>query len=140
MSGRLRALLAGRFGRFLLVGGFAALVNFASRFAFNTAFSFRVSVVLAYLVGMVTAWVLSRHLVFGPSGRHPLHELGWFSLVNLAAVAQVWVISVGLAEYVFPAVGFGFHPYAVAHLIGISVPVVTSYLGHKHFSFRRAPR
>ena len=40
---------------------------------------------------------------------------------------------------IFPAVGFTWHGETVAHVIGVLVPVVTSYLGHKHFSFA-APR
>ena len=51
------------------------------------------------------------------------------------AVAQVWIVSVGLARFVFPAIGFTWHDETVAHVIGVLVPVVTSYLGHKHFSF-----
>ncbi len=125
------------FARFLVVGGFAAAVNFLSRFGFNVFFSFRVSVVLAYIVGMFTAFLLSRIFVFEPSGRHPAHEFFYFTLVNLLAVAQVWLISVGLAEYLFPALNFEFYPYAIAHFVGISVPVVTSYFGHKYWSFRK---
>jgi len=59
----------------------------------------------------------------------------WHTLVNLAAVAQVWVVSVGLARLVFPVAGFVWHAETVAHVIGVAVPVFTSYLGHKHFSF-----
>ena len=40
---------------FVAAGGFAALVNFLSRIVFNIWLSFETSVVLAYLVGMVTA-------------------------------------------------------------------------------------
>jgi putative flippase GtrA len=58
-----------------------------------------------------------------------------FALVNLAAVAQVWIVSVGLARLAFPAIGFTWHAETVAHVIGVAIPVFTSYLGHKHFSF-----
>ncbi len=133
----LERLLDNRFHRFLLVGGFAALVNFLARIALNQVMSFRWAVFVAYLIGMLTAYLLSRFFVFEPSGRHPAHELFWFSMVNIAAVAQVWLISVGLAEYLFPAIGFGFHPEAIAHAIGLAVPAVTSYFGHKTLSFAK---
>jgi putative flippase GtrA len=127
------------FMQFLLVGGVAALVNFLSRIAFNYFVSFAVAVVLAYLVGMTTAFILSKFYVFEKSGRHHLHELRDFTIVNLIAAVQVWLISVGLAEYAFPAIGFHFYAPEVAHLIGLGVPAITSYYGHKHFSFRKHP-
>ncbi|MEJ2390222.1 MAG: GtrA family protein [Gammaproteobacteria bacterium] len=127
------------FAQFLLVGGVSALVNFFARILINYLVSFSLAVVLAYLVGMVTAFVLSKLYVFERSGRHHLHELRDFTIVNLFAIVQVWVISVGLAEYVFPAMAFTYHAHDVAHLIGLSVPAVTSYFGHKYFSFRKHP-
>ena len=136
----MKLVLQSEFLRFLVVGGFAAGVNFISRIIIDEVVSFRWAVFLAYLVGMLTAYLLSRWLVFEPSGKHPGHELFHFTLVNLAAVAQVWLISVGLAEYLFPFLGFSFYSYEIAHLIGLAVPAVTSYFGHKHFSFRRVDR
>lgn len=135
---RLRQVWNHRFARFLLTGGLAALVNIGSRFWFSTAMSYGWAVLAAYLCGMTTAWVLARLFVFEPSGAHWMREYSRFALVNVVAAAQVWAISVGLAEHVFPAAGFTFHPEAVAHVIGVIVPVFTSYLGHKHFSFAAA--
>lgn len=133
----LERLVGNRFHRFLLVGGFAALVNFLARIGLNHFMSFRWAVFVAYLFGMLTAYLLSRFFVFEPSGRHPAHELFWFSLVNVAAVIQVWLISVGLAEYLFPAIGFDWYRDAIAHAIGLAVPAVTSYFGHKTLSFAK---
>lgn len=123
------------FIRFVMVGGFAAGVNFVSRILYSEWMSFRLAVVVAYLTGMVTAYILSKVLVFSASGKPAAQEFLHFTLVNLAAVIQVWLISVGLAEYLFPFMGFVFYPEEVAHFIGLSVPVITSYLGHKYFTF-----
>lgn len=130
-----RRLLAHQFLRFLIVGGLAAAVNIGSRFAFSTAMSYGWAVLAAYLCGMVTAWALSRAFVFERSGAGWRRELLRFGLVNLVAAAQVWLIALALKDFVFPALGFAWHPEAVAHVIGVAVPVFTSYLGHKHFSF-----
>ncbi|MBV5336344.1 GtrA family protein, partial [bacterium] len=105
---------------------------------FSQVMDFRWAVIAAYLCGMVTAWILSRLFVFGASGRSAWTEFARFGLVNVFAAAQVWLVSVGLAEYAFPAVGFVHHAEDVAHMIGVVIPVFTSYLGHKHFSFSRA--
>ncbi len=120
-----------------MVGALAALVNFLSRIELNHFMSYRWAVVMAYVIGMLTAYVLSRFLVFAKTNRHPLSEILWFALVNLVAVVQVWLISVGLAEYIFPAVHYHFYSQEVAHIIGLGIPVITSYFGHKYFSFSK---
>ena len=124
-----------RFVLFLLAGGTAAIVNIVSRIAFNWVMPYEIAIIVAYLCGMTTAYLLNRQFVFAASGRGVASEYTRFALVNLAAVAQVWIVSVGLARLVFPAIGFTWHPETVAHVIGVTIPVFTSYLGHKHFSF-----
>ena len=123
------------FSRFVLTGGFAAGVNFLSRIGLSELMSYCFAVFVAYLIGMVTAFILSKIFVFQKSGQSTSNEFIRFTIVNIIAVIQVWLISVGLFEYGFPAINFNFHPEEVAHLIGISVPVITSYYGHKHFTF-----
>ena len=125
------------FFQFLVVGGLAAGINFISRIGFSELVSYRVAIVLAYLIGMITAFLLSKHYVFEKSGRPLKDEFRDFTIVNIFAVIQVWLISVGLAEYFFPHISFNFYPEEVAHLIGLGIPAITSYFGHKYFSFRK---
>ena len=124
-----------RFLRFLVVGGFAAGVNLAVRYVLDFSLSYSAAIVLAYLAGMLTAFVLSKWLVFLPSHRGTTSELVRFSLVNLAAIIQVWGVSVGLAEWLLPALGVDTYRYDIAHIVGVTVPAITSYLGHKYYSF-----
>jgi len=124
-----------QFIRFMLVGGVAALVNFGSRIVFSMTFSFRWAVVLAYIIGMLTAYILSKYFVFELSGKSAIEELYRFVLVNLFAIAQVWLISIALAEYLFPMLEYAYYAEELAHFIGLLIPVITSYLGHKHFTF-----
>lgn len=136
-----RTLVLGEFGRFLVTGGIAAGANVLSRWLLNLVMPFEAAVVVAYLVGMTTAYILARLFVFEASGRTARDEFFRFALVNVVALAQVWLVSVGLARYLFPALGFTWYADDVAHLIGVVIPAVTSYLGHRHFSFaaRRSP-
>jgi len=53
------------------------------------------------------------------------------------ALGFVWVISVGLARVVFPAIGMTWHADDIAHLIGVLAPAVTSYVGHRFYTFAR---
>ncbi|MGB0695256.1 MAG: GtrA family protein [Rhodospirillaceae bacterium] len=136
MIGFLTKLFGSRqFALFVLVGGFAAGVNVVSRYLFNFLMEFRIAIVLAYLCGMVTAFLLSKRFVFEQSKLSTKQEFIRFGLVNVVAVIQVWLISVGLGEYLFPWIGMTFFPLEIAHMIGVSVPMISSYLGHKYFSF-----
>lgn len=121
---------------FLLTGGFAAAVNFGSRILYNRAMPFSSAVILAYITGMITAFVLAKLFVFKDSRQATHRAAGWFILVNLVAVAQTWAISMLLVKWVLPAMGVTAYTREIAHGIGVVVPVFTSYLGHKHFSFR----
>ena len=123
------------FVSFLITGGIAALVNLTTRIAFNIVMPFEIAIIVAYLCGMTTAFVLARHFVFERSGRTLHSEYVRFTVVNFVAAIQVWIVSVGLAEVIFPQLHFTWHSYTVAHFFGVSVPVFTSYAGHKHFSF-----
>ena len=122
--------------KFLLVGGFAACVNFFSRIVLSVWIPYVPSIVLAYLLGMVTAFVMNRFFVFR-NAKNALHQqILWFAAVNLAAVVQTIAVSLLLAKIVFPHVGFAWHPETIAHAFGVLIPVLTSYVGHKHLSFK----
>lgn len=124
-----------QFARFVAVGVVAAAANVGSRLVFSLFAPYGWAIVLAYLVGMTTAYILNRMFVFQTSGRSKRDEYLRFSLVNLVALAQVWAVSEGLARYVFPTIGFHWHAETVAHAVGVATPIFSSYLGHKHFSF-----
>ena len=127
-----------RFIRFLLTSGTAAAVNIVARYLLMFVTSYEIAVAIAYLFGMVTAFVLARRFVFA-AGQNPVAgQLTRFALVNAIAFVQVWLVSVGLARLLFPAIGFTWQAEIVAHAIGVASPAVTSYFLHQHFSFRVA--
>lgn len=121
--------------RFLAVSGFAAAVNFSARIGLSLVFSLPLSVVLAYIIGMITAFLLNKRLVFRPRQGRGLSRFFLFSLVNVVAILQTLAVTLLLARYVLPAIRFTVYPEELAHLIGIGVPVFTSYLGHKFITF-----
>ncbi|CAH0245203.1 putative flippase GtrA [Pseudomonas frederiksbergensis] len=132
----MKQLLNRQFLAFLVTGGSAAAVNFFSRILYNQWLSFSVSIGLAYLTGMITAFVLARMFVFTESQQPIHHSAMFFVLVNLVAVVQTWIISIGLASYILPAMGMESFKHEIAHAVGVAVPVFTSYFGHKRWSFR----
>jgi putative flippase GtrA len=125
-----------QFFKFLLAGGFAATVNFGSRIVFNHWMPFSAAIVIAYIVGMITAFILTKLFVFTDSVRPTWQSALFFILVNIAAVLQTWAVSLGLAYYVLPWLGISWHPKEIAHALGVVVPVFTSYIGHKKLTFK----
>ena len=97
---------------------------------------YSIAIVLAYLTGMGTAFILAKSFVFKESGQNILRSAWIFSLVNLFAVAQTLCISLLLAYYLLPWMGIKEFVHEIAHATGIVIPVFTSYLGHKRWSFR----
>jgi len=125
---------------FLMAGGIAAGVNFFSRIALSHWLSYAVAIVIAYGLGMITAFVINRLFVFTTATNRLHHQIFWFVLVNIAAVLQTLVISLLFVDVVFPRIGLQWHPETIAHAIGVAVPVITSYFGHKRLSFRSVDR
>lgn len=129
-------MITPQFIRFLVVGGIAAGANYGSRFVFSIFFAYGVAVFFAYLVGMLVAFLLMQGHVFN-TGQGPLApQVIKFVGVNLVAVLQTLAISLLLARWVLPSVGIKDQAEALGHLVGVLVPVVTSYFGHKLITFR----
>ena len=131
-----QSIMTRQFAAFVAVGGIAALVNIVSRLLVSRFMSYEAAIVVAYLCGMVTAFFLNRMFVFqAASSQEASRQFVRFTLVNVVALAQVWVVGVGLARFLLPAVGFNWHAETVAHVIAVASPILTSYVAHKYFSF-----
>lgn len=135
-SGVIRNARYTEFVAFVISGGIAALVNFGSRIVLNQWMSYSTSIILAYFIGMATAYLLFRLFVFERGSRTVRSSVTIFCLVNLLAVGQTWLISVLLAFHLLPWLGVVDYAKEAAHAVGVAVPVITSYFGHKYFSFR----
>lgn len=132
----IQAFLSRQFLMFLLTGGTAAVVNFVTRLVYNQWMSFSSAVVLSYITGMITAFVLARLFVFKSSSQTLSRSALFFVLVNGLAILQTWAISMLMAYYALPALGVQRYTLELAHAVGIVVPVFTSFIGHKYWSFR----
>jgi putative flippase GtrA len=127
---------ARQFVRFLVLGGCAAAVNWLSRFPLEHVMPFSLAVIVAYMFGMVVAFTLFRRFVFPASSRPLDRQLKFFVLVNLAGIVQVWAVSMVLVYYLFPAIRcVGQLAEPVGHAIAIGVPTISSYFGHRFFTF-----
>ena len=129
-------MISSQFMRFLIAGGIAATANFGSRFIFSLFFDYGIAILLAYLVGMLVAFLLMRRHVFDAANGAIVSQAAKFVGVNFLAVLQTLIISLLLARWVFPNIGIIVYAEALAHLVGVVVPMVTSYFGHKFLTFR----
>ena len=125
-----------QFLRFLVAGGLAAVANFGSRFIFSAFFSYTVAIVFAYLIGMLVAFLLMRAHVFDAKEGNVVTQISLFVGVNLFAMLQTIGVSLILVRWVLPSLGSFEYNEAIAHLVGVLVPAVTSYFGHKFLTFR----
>lgn len=132
----LQLLATRQFLLFLIAGATAAAIHWLSRIWFNQYVDFSIALVLAYVVGIATAYVLNKRFVFTQSGRNVSAEIRWFVFFNLAAFPLVWGASMVLAEYLIPRIGISWHPREIAHAIAISLPLILNFYLHKFVTFR----
>lgn len=129
-------MITRQFVKFVIAGGIAAVVNFGSRIVLSLWMPYVPAIVVAYCIGMLTAFIINKLFVFQDSDGALHHQVSWFIAVNVAAVIQTVAISVLFADYLFPLANMDWHREAVAHAIGLAIPVFTSYVGHKYITFR----
>ena len=120
---------------FIVAGGFAALVNIFSRALLSLFMNFSSSVLIAYFIGMVIAFILTKKFVFLSNNLDDKKSFLSFTLVNLFAVLQTYFISIYFREILlnsFPKTSLA---NLISHTIGVLFPVITSFFGHKYLSF-----
>ena len=124
------------FTRFVMTGSVAAFVNLFARWALNFVMPFEAAVVLAYLFGMVVAFLMFQRIIFDAKGQDTKRQIRRFLVVHAVGITQVYLISWGLADLFFPWIGWTWHAEDIAHFIGVATPAFSSYIGHKFYTFR----
>ena len=117
---------------FLIVGGINTVVGFLCFAGFLVLLGkqhYLVALVCAHVVAVLIAFVLYRFVVFRVRG-HVLADLWRFETVYLSALAVNFVLLPGLVE-------IAHLPVLLAQALIVLVTSVMSWLGHKHYSFRR---
>ena len=125
-----------QFARFVATGSIAAVTNLIARAILDNVLPFEAAVVLAYIAGMVVAFILFQRAIFGNPGSPLRRRIFRFTLVNMLGLAIATIVSTLLARQVLPALNWTFYPFAVAHFIGVAAPTLSSYFLHKHYTYR----
>lgn len=123
------------FAFFLVLGSLAALTNLVARYLLNFVMPFEIAVILAYITGMVVAFVLFGKLIFDGGKATFWRRMNRFVQVNVLGAILAWAVSVAMARFILPAAGWTWHPVEVSHLVGVATPAFSSYFLHKHYTF-----
>lgn len=135
----------GRILKFLALGGCAAAVNWLSRPVYDQVLPFLPAVVCAYVTGMVVAFILFRLFVFPGAGTPIQVQINRFVLVNLVGITLTFFLSWLIVEKIIPYLGVEFRvglgplqmdQIMFGHGLAIAAPTVTSWFGHRYFTFR----
>ena len=124
-----------QFVGFLVVSLIAAGVNFLSRILLNYELNYRNSIVVAFVFGLTTAFILNKIFIFKPVEAKTMKRFILFLVVNLFALLITISVSLALNDYILPFIDWNWYRAEVAHFIGIASPVFTSYYLHKRFTF-----
>jgi putative flippase GtrA len=119
---------------FVLVGAYNTAFGFAVFAGVHLLFPdlhYLIVLLVAHVLSVLNAFVAYRRLVFKVHG-NVLHDLVRFWTVYLAA------LGVNAAALPLLVDGLGLD-VLVAQALVVFVTALMSYVGHKHFSFRRVP-
>jgi len=121
--------------RFLALGGFAALVNWAVRFPLSLVMPFPAAVAVAYAIGMSVGFSLYRRHVFPGAGKPLAYQATMFVTVNLVTAMLVMAVATSLVAAPF------LEPLplqmreGLAHGVAIGLGAVVNFIGHKLLTF-----
>lgn len=126
------------FVRFVVASGTSAVFNFCSRILFSLVMSYSMAIIAAYGVGMAIAYTLNRKFVFSRGQASNVGEIWRFVTINMIGVLQTLAVSLMMVELILPVLGIDRYREEIGHVVGLSTLAFTSYLGHKHWTFRKS--
>ena len=120
---------------FVLAGMFAAFLNILSRFVFSFYLNYYTSIIFAYVIGMVAAFLLMRRFVFSLSKKPLRYQFMKFVVVNMFNLTLTLIVSAVLFNLLSSLVlNYEFREL-ISHSVGVLVPIIISFLAHKYYSF-----
>lgn len=120
---------------FAAAGGFAAFTNWLSRIALSLWLPFTLSILLAYIIGMATAFTLNRIFVFKESEKTISEQAKGFIFMNALSFPVVWFSAIKINE-TLQAFGYKSYSEAIAHAVAVMLPMITTFLFYKVVAFR----
>lgn len=114
------------------------MANFGSRFLYNLVADFWISVIAAYLTGMLVNYAISKKYVFATyEGATTLKTLTKFTLMALVGLGVTTLVSIFILDFLTARSTFA-EPLAkaLAHCAGMGISFIVSFLGHNFLTFK----
>jgi putative flippase GtrA len=131
----IRLFLSRQFLGFLIAGGLAAFLHWLSRIVLSHWMPFPWAVAIAYIVGMIVAFVLNSFFVFPNSPKPKTRQARDFVIVNMTFFPVVWMASVLINNALLTA-GIANHTEEFSHAIAVVIPTFITFLIYKFFAFK----
>lgn len=128
-------LLSKEYLSFLAAGGASVVANISARVVLSAWLPYPISVAIAYVVGMVVAFLLMKRYVFTRSTKPLRAEVIGFCVVNALGLVQTVAVSYAALAYAFPMLGFVWQSELLAHGLSLATLAVTSFFLHRRFTF-----
>ena len=125
---------------FILTGGLSATINLSSRIIISNFLIFEISVLISYLIGMITAYYLAKKYVFLNIKKSYKKSFPIFALVNFVAVLQTFLISKYIRIWLMNLFDNYITIDFILHLCGVIFPIFSSFFGHKYITFRNSKK
>jgi putative flippase GtrA len=126
-----------QFLNFLFAGGLAAASNFVSRVLFSLWLTYSNAIIVAYVIGMLTAFIINSIYVFSKSDRNKFIQLRDFIIINMTFLPLVWLVSIKLNVWLID-LGVKNYSEEIAHFIALVLPMLTTFLIYKYYIFKES--
>ena len=121
---------------FIITGGTSAIINILSRIILSNFFRFEIAILIAYGIGMITAFLLAKRYVFLNSNKSIKKSFPAFALVNLISVLQTFFVSIFIKNCLIVFFDNLSFIELISHTCGLGILVFTSFYGHKYITFK----
>jgi putative flippase GtrA len=138
---RLRGASRQQLVRYILVGGWNTLFGYCVFAGFTYAltgllpYAYMVAAVLAHIVATTVSYVAYKVFVFKTKGNYLREYLRFYVVYGVGAVLSLTLLPI-FVYLVTPLVRQPSHAPYVAQALVVPLVVLSSFIGHKRFSFR----
>lgn len=123
---------------YFVTSGCSALVNLTSRIFYSEFLGFSVSVVCAYLTGMIVNFILSSIFVFNLYNNCTISIVFFkFFIVSIVGLSVTAISSICFRHILISIFSDIYLSELIAHMAGICMSFIISFVGHNIFTYRK---
>lgn len=135
-----RNVFSSELAKFLIVGALSAIVNFYGRMLFRFFLPFTVSVLIGYLMGTISSFLLNKNFTFKAFDENPYIQFAKFLAVTPSSILLGVFVASFIVRILLYQTLINVHVNwieSLGHLMAIGVTTIYNYLAIKFFCFRK---